>query len=305
MFIKNEVERYNMKLTAINERISYALSFLPKTLTREIESLCAGRAGGASEIRELAIRVGAVSTVIYKSGRVPLGHTVTEGEAEQILYKLCRGSVYAYKECIASGYIPLDHGVRVGICGLARYEDGEIVGVSRTGSLVFRIPGGGCDFEDKLYAVWRSGIGSGMLIYSPPGVGKTTALRSLVKMIGGGREQRRLAVIDERCEFVGEDLIGSCADVLRGYGKRRGIDIAIRTMSPELLVLDEVGAEDSVAILDAVGCGIPLIATAHSGSIDELYSKPSLEPLIRSGVFKVFVGISRTGGGYSLSVDRR
>ena len=144
-----------------------------------------------------------------------------------------------------------------------------------------------------------------MLIFSPPGIGKTTALRSLVKRIGSGSDPLRVAVIDERCEFIKEELSGCEVDLLRGYGKRRGIEIAARTMSPEILVLDEIGDEDCEAIAGVVGCGIPIVATAHGASVDELCSRESLHRLIKNGYFDVFVGISYTGGAYSLSVSGR
>ena len=94
-------------------------------------------------------------------------------------------------------------------------------------------------------------------------------------------------------------------DILKGYRKREGIEIASRTMSPEVVMLDEVGGEDAAALLGVVRCGVPIVATAHASSIDELYSKASLTPLLECGAFDVFVGISRTGSAYSLSVDRR
>ena len=162
-----------------------------------------------------------------------------------------------------------------------------------------------CAFADELYRVFTAGIGSGMLIYSPPGVGKTTALRSLAANIGSGRWARRVAVIDERCEFIVEDYANSQVDILRGYRRRAGLEIATRTMSPDIVMIDELGGDDAASVASVVRCGIPLIATAHAKSIDELYSKVSLAPLLSAGVFSVFVGISLDAGEYSLTVDRK
>jgi stage III sporulation protein AA len=110
--------------------------------------------------------------------------------------------------------------------------------------------------------------------------------------------------VDERCEFSAEDYSECEVDILRGYKKREGIEIATRTMSPEVLCVDEISGEDGASIAGVVRCGIPIIATSHASSRDELFSKSSLLPLFDCGVFDVFVGISRTDGTYSLSVDR-
>ena len=294
-----------MVITGVENRVLKVLSFLSVPLKCEIEHFLGCRLAGAGEVREIRVRAGGACSIILKNERIPLASRISREELEVILYKLCEGSVYAFRDSIASGYIPLSDGVRVGICGLARYENGQVVGISEAGSLVFRIPGHECDFADELFCVWESGIGSGMLIYSPPGVGKTTALRALVRRIGSGRDPRKVAVIDERCEFISTDLEGCEVDLLRGYGKRRGIEIAARTLSPQLLVVDEIGDEDCEALAGVVGCGIPLIATAHGATVEELYSRPPLRRLIENGFFDVFVGISYTGGAYSLSVSER
>jgi len=293
-----------LKVTT-KERVEYALSFMPEGLCREIRRLADSRAGGLAELREIRVRCESRSSLIHKSESLPLFTRVFPSDMEEIVRRLCDGSLYAYRDTIAEGYIPIKMGIRVGVCGLARYERRDISGIADMSSLVFRIPGHGCEFAKELYAVWRGGVGSGMLIYSPPGIGKTTALRALAGYIGSGRCARRVAVVDERCEFTAGDYDRCEVDILKGYRKREGIEIASRTMSPEVVMLDEVGGEDAAALLGVVRCGVPIVATAHASSIDELYSKASLTPLLECGAFDVFVGISRTGSAYSLSVDRR
>ena len=228
---------------------------------------------------------------------------VSREEMEGLVKRLTDGALYAHRDSIASGYICLEGGLRVGVCGHARYDGERLVGVGDISSLIFRIPGGECAFGDEIYSAYLSGVRSGMLIYSPPGVGKTTALRHLAKAIGG-RGQLRVAVVDERLEFCESDYSGCDVDILRGYKRRQGIEIATRTMSPDVIIIDEIGGDDAASIIDVLRCGIPIIATAHASSFEEIKAKRSIAPLISIGAFDLFVGIKREGGGYRLRVDR-
>ena len=293
-----------MKNRTAEDRAALALSYLPESIREEIYHLASGRIGGLSEIREIRIRAGGRCSLVYRNESVPLFQSVGREQMDGLLYRLCEGSLYAHRDNIASGYIPLDLGIRVGVCGMARYEQKKVVGISELTSAVFRIPGHSCEFREELLAVWESGVGAGMLIFSPPGVGKTTALRALVAYVGSGANPKRVAVVDERCEFSPEDYQGTEVDILRGYKKRDGIEIAVRTMSPQVLCVDEVSGDDASSIAGVVRSGVPILATAHAASGEELFSKSSLSPLFECGAFDVFVGIGRENGTYSLSVNR-
>ena len=204
---------------------------------------------------------------------------------------------------IAEGFISLPGGIRVGVCGSAAYDGEKLVGISNMSSLLFRIPTGECAFEDELYAVFCEGIGRGMIIYSPPGVGKTTAIRRLAYMIGGGNSPKRVAVVDERGEFDENDYFDRRVDILRGYKKGIGIEIATRTMSPDLITIDEIGADDVEPMLSAIKCGVPIIATAHAADKYELLSRPALRRFFDCSAFDKLVGIRVENGKYILSVD--
>ena len=220
-----------------------------------------------------------------------------------MLDRLSRGSLYAYRDNIINGYIPIGEGIRVGVCGRLSYENGSAVGVSDVSSFVFRIPTGECAFSSELLSVYRERGLSGLLIYSPPGVGKTTALRSLARGLGSGRCASRVCVIDERCEFDGEDYFDCEVDILSGYKKRDGIEIAARTMSPGVIMVDEIGPGEAPALSDVVRCGVPIVATAHARSVEELYSRAEIASLLELGAFGTLVGISYRGGHYAISVD--
>ncbi len=286
------------------ERASAALKFLPGRMSDEIRGLCAGR-GGVSALREIRVRREGRASVKIKSEKVFLSCCATSAETDSMVRMLTGGALYAHRDEIASGFISPGNGIRVGAVGTAAYEGGAAVGISDIRALLFRIPTGECAFSDRLYSVYRSGVRSGMLIYSPPGVGKTTALRSLAHSLGGGEHPLTVAVIDERREFLPEDYLSEDVDILTGYSKRRGLEIATRTMSPDVIMIDEIGQSESGEIGGALMAGVPIVATAHAGSYAELLSRKALMPLIEMGAFDVFVGICEIGGSYSLTVDRR
>lgn len=284
--------------------VERVVSLLPEALAGEIIRLAEGRKDGLSGIKEIRIRRGGVCTLLIGRENLRLFSTVDKEQIDALVDRLLDGALYAHRDSIAEGYISLEGGIRVGICGSAAYDGDRLVGVGNMSSLLFRIPSGVCEFSDELYEIYASGIGSGMLIYSPPGVGKTTALRSLAGMVGGGKHPKRVAIIDRRCEFSEGDYRGCEVDILKGYKRKEGIEIATRTMSPEIVMIDEIGADDAEALIGVIKCGIPLIATAHAASREELMMKRSLGQLFACSVFDLIVGISRDSEGYRLHHER-
>jgi stage III sporulation protein AA len=293
-----------MTVTKTKNKATRALELIGGSISEEIIRLSESRRQGLSGLREICLRAQGRSSLLFSDERVSLVSKVSIKDTERILERLCEGALYAYRDSIAKGYVTVEGGIRVGIGGYAKYEHRSIVGVSDIRSLIFRIPGQVCDFSEELVKIYRSASGRGILIYSAPGVGKTTALRALALALGSGRDALRVAVVDERCEFDEEDYRSAEVDILKGYTRKRGLEIATRTLSPEVLMIDEIGADDAAELVSVVRCGIPLVATAHASGFDELMAKPSLKPLFETGAFSVFVGIFREGGSYSLTVDK-
>lgn len=193
----------------------------------------------------------------------------------------------------------MDGGARVGICGSAKYDGGGIVGVGEIGSLVFRFPHGECSFAEELYDIWCSAR-SGLLIISPPCGGKTTALRALIGLVGG-RGGRRVVAIDERCELRAEDYAAASVDLLRGYDRRLGVELALRTMSAQVVAVDEIGNDgDSDALMAACGAGVSVIATAHGDGFADAMRRESISRIVCGGLVDTFVAIERTGGEFLL-----
>jgi stage III sporulation protein AA len=221
-------------------------------------------------------------------------------EMDRTVTRLCEGSVYAFRDTIAEGYISLRGGIRVGVCGRAAMSGGKICGIYDIDSLIIRIPHPvpkvGKEIADLIRE--RKYV-SGVLIYSPPGVGKTTLLRALAAELSSGRDARRVSVVDTRGELsCSLDNPALCVDILTGYPKHIGISIAARTLGTEVIICDEIGNRaEADAICEAHNCGVPLIASAHAGSVEQLLSRTGLRLLHEAKIFGAYAGIERDGRG--------
>ena len=287
----------------MNERLDTVFEYLPMRFVREIRGMLAG---SRLEIREIRLRACGISTVATDGGSFPLLSRIGADGIEKTVQKLCRGSVYAFYDRINSGYIPLPRGIRVGIVGEARYDGERTVGVSAIGALCFRIPCSTLAVADGLYSDWVSLGKESLLILAPPSGGKTTALRSLASLIGRGSGLCRVVVVDERFEFDPSDYVGATVDILQGYRRGVGTEIAVRTMSPDVLLVDEIcSVEDAEAIRTAVGVGIPLIATAHGTGMESVLARGYLSGLVVDGCFSRFCSIKREAGGFVISMPEK
>ena len=210
---------------------------------------------------------------------------------------LCAGSVYRYADSLKKGYIVTPDGLRAGICGEAVYENGSLSVVDNYNGVNIRIPKRYPACADTLFRhITTHGLSS-MLIYSPPGIGKTTLIRELAIRLS---QSLRTAVVDEKGEILPADMCGECGmcDILRGYSKPHGMEIAVRMMSPQVIICDEIGMSDDIpAILSVQNSGVPLIATAHSADMPSLMAKPNIKSLCEGGVFHSFVRLEKGGNG--------
>lgn len=261
---------------------------------------------GANPIEEIRLHRGRILTVTSKQKNFDCGITVSEREIQEIFNRMCGGSLYAYEQTIRAGYIPLEGGIRVGVCGSAACEDGKIIGVHNITGLMIRIPHAiALETSSLLNLFFADRAQHGLLIYSPPGVGKTTLLRALAKEVSSPRYGRHTVIVDTRGELnveLNDPTLN--LDVMSGYPRELGIEIAVRTMGAQLIICDEIGSmADAHATLGAANCGVPLIASAHAASVGELLERPAIEILHRAHVFGKYVGLSRrTARGFDYRV---
>lgn len=276
------------------------LRLLPARLLREIGEIRRSAEDFDGSLREIRLHADRVTFLVVGGKTAPLSVSLTESELTGFVGSLCGGSLYAYGDCLREGYLPLPDGSRAGIAGEFFTEGGRIVGIRRIGSVVIRIaravPGAGA-LAERVFR--RTGCRRGLLLFSPPGCGKTTALRDLAARLSTGSRPLRTAIVDCRGELSGDWYgRGACVDLLTGCGKGEGIAIATRTLSPDVILVDEIGGEEEVAAIRAVESGgVPIIATVHGKALSDLASVSPVAPLIRTGVFGGFVGIERTPDG--------
>ncbi len=284
--------------------IRRALVTMPKYVAYTIEKRLYEIKMGEKYIEEVRIVRGAGSSVFVRGRCYKLYINITKKEMEQTLLRLCDGALYRHKETIKRGYISLGDGIRVGVCGGAKYDGDKLLFVDDISMLVYRFPMRESSLDGELYSAY-SLARRGMLIYSIAGGGKTTAIRTLAKTIAKREKDVKIAVVDEREEFNSYECENLGIALLRGYRRNHGVDIALRTLGAGVIVVDEIGCEDeSYSIRQFLLSGAKFIATAHAPCLEELLRRDCILPYLERRVFDVFFGIFNTDGNYYCKVDK-
>ena len=274
---------------------------LPYRLSEEIR-----RTGYGSRIEEIRLRRSRRCSLVVSGQNVMLSTVLSPAEVQAVLEGICQGSLYAFSDTINQGYIVLRDGVRVGVCGRAGVEGERVIGVYDISSLSIRIPHKSRPVGDEVCRVLEGfDRVNGVLVYAPPGVGKTTLLRGVAARLASGEwgdskhQPLRTVVIDTRGELgFDSDRENLCLDVLSGYPRRQGIEIATRCLNAEVIVCDEIGDYDeAMSLVASHNCGVPLVASAHAASVRQLLSRTGLRLLHEARIFGAYAGISRDGHG--------
>ena len=240
---------------------------------------------GRIALQELRLRLGKPPELILGSESIWLNRTVASEDLKFCVNTASRYSPWS-AESVSSGYITAPGGHRIGLCGEAVVNNGEVHGIRNLSSLCIRVardfPGIAATLAEKPGSV---------LIPGSIGSGKPTLLRDLIRHISN-KDSGSIAVVDERGELFPTRSGQACfdagkrTDVLSGCGKQHGIDMVLRTMGPATIAVDEITAEsDCEALLRAGWCGVRLLATAHASGMADLRSRPIYRKLWECGLF--------------------
>ena len=287
------------------------ISVLPKRAASAVERLAAG----GTHLEEIRLRTGRPMQLIASTGEfMPETPVFTREEAAELLEKMCRHSVYSREDELRMGFVTLDGGARVGVCGRPVVENGRIKRMTDITSFNIRLTREalGCA-EGVMEFILENGRPVSTLIAAPPAGGKTTLLRDIARCLSNGVCSRpfKVALHDERGELaamvdgVPSFDVGSRTDVLEFASKTEAIGIFVRTMDPDVIITDEIGGPgDAEALGEASRCGTAVIASVHASGCDELKKRPSLERTLASGVFKRILLLRRNGSMLRISPVR-
>ena len=249
------------------------LAVLPPWMRPEVDRM------GREDLQELRLRLNRPPELVLNGGRVELCGCIHQNDLD-----FCLNAASAYSPwaagSVAQGYLTAPGGHRIGICGDGVTLDGRLRTIGRPESLCIRVardfPGIGSEAA-KLRGT--------ILLLWPPGCGKTTLLRDLVRQIS---KKEAVCVVDERGELFPSGIFeGGSLDVLRNCPKTEGILQALRTMGPATIAVDEITAsEDCEALVQAGWCGVRLLATVHGGDLTDLRSRGLYRPLWESRLFQ-------------------
>ena len=244
-------------------------------------------------LREIRVRAGQSIRLSTRQGETICPCEPTPQQVAQMAEALCEHALYARAEEQRSGFVTLRGGHRMGLCGRVICQGKSIRALRDISSFCIRIAGQWRGAADGLIGQLtdENGFCRSTLIVGLPGMGKTTLLRDSLRRLS--EAGRRVCVVDERseiaamCDGLPQLEVGPCTDVLDGCGKEAGLRWLLRSLSPEVLVTDELSDTlDAQAALEAIRSGVSMLATVHGRDLDSVCGRNTLYPLIRDRAFE-------------------
>lgn len=265
----------------------------------------------AGELREIRVRAHRRTVFVTATRTCEIDWMPGPHQLEALAEALSEHSLYARAHETGQGYLTLRGGHRMGLCGRVLCQNGAWQ-LAEVGSVCIRIAGEWPGAADALMPHVRKNSGcASTLVIGPPGSGKTTFLRDLARQLSTGRQAHQTTLVDERGEMAAcvqgiPQLDVGSADVLDGLPRQEAIPWLLRSMSPQVIVTDELFQEsDTACVQDALGCGCAVFATAHGASLREAASRPALASLMARRAFDLYAVLSSRGGGRIIALHGR
>lgn len=290
-------------LNYLSPEIRSVLSRLPHTDTSGVEEI------RMRVERPLMIQNDVGEFFVTEDGRLSKfpadGLRVSKANLEITLDLLCKNSVFAMAGELKSGFVTIVGGCRVGISGKAVLSEGKISYIKDVSGINIRIARGLCGVADSVIPrLIQNGQVRNTLIISPPQCGKTTMLRDIARQLSDGVRRLsfpgvKVGIVDERSEIAachqGIPIhdVGVRTDVLDGCPKAEGMIVMIRSMSPDVIVTDELGLEEDISSLKQVmNAGVKIITSVHGYSREDILNRPNLRELLESNAFECVVELN-------------
>lgn len=284
---------------------NYTVSFISPRIKKVIEDLNEATIENIQEIRlrknkPVVIVINGESSFLTANSKTTFivsNNCIipTENELVDTINKMCGYSMHTQTDNISNGFITLKNGSRIGLSGTAVYEGESIKSVKDINSINIRIPRNKLNISDDIFDFFQSQGIKNTLIVGPPNCGKTTMLKDIAYQLSAGRMGKyyKVCIVDERNEISVNDFVGPNTDVLSGFQKDKGIKIAMRTLSPDFIICDEIGSINEVSkIIDGMNSGIKFMISLHSSDLSELKRKHIFKLLVSEANFDTVVLLS-------------